>query len=39
MKYEIAKICKMRKVEVIPVVMGALESVTEHFEKQIEKLE
>ena len=39
LKYEIAKIWKMRKVEVIPVVIGALETVTKHFEKWIEKLD
>ena len=39
MKYEIAKIWKMRKVKVIPVVIGALGTVTKHFEKWIEKLD
>ena len=39
MKYEIAKVWKMRKVEVIPVVMGVLGTVTKHFEKWIEKLD
>ena len=29
----------MRKVEVIPVVIGALGKVTKHFEKWIEKLD
>ena len=29
----------MRKVEVIPVVKGALGTVTKHFEKWIEKLD
>ena len=38
MKYEIARIWKRRKVEVIPVVIGALRTVTKHFEKWIEKL-
>ena len=38
MKYEIRRICKMRKVDVIPVVIGVLGSVTNHFEKWIEKL-
>ena len=38
LKYEIAKTCKMRKVEVIPVVIRALRTVTKHFEKWIEKL-
>ena len=32
LKYEIVKIWKMRKVEVIPVVIGALGTVTKHFE-------
>ena len=38
MKYQITKIWKMRKVEVIPVVIEALGTVTKHFEKWIEKL-
>ena len=38
LKYEIAKIWKMRKVEVIPAVIGELGTVTKHFEKWIEKL-
>ena len=39
LKYEIAKIWKMGKVEGIPVVViGALGTVTKHFEKWIEKL-
>ena len=38
LKYEIPKIWKMRKVEVIPVVIGALGTVTKHFEKWVEKL-
>ena len=38
LKYEIAIISKMRKVEVIPVVIGALGTVIKHFEKYIEKL-
>ena len=29
----------MRKVEVIPVEIGALETVTQHFKKWIEKLD
>ena len=29
----------MRKVEVIPVVIGALGAVTKHYEKWIEKLD
>ena len=39
LKHEIAKIWKLRKVEVIPVVIGALGTVTKHFEKWIEKLD
>ena len=39
LKYEIAKIWKMRKVEVIPVAIWALGTVTKHFEKWIEKLD
>ena len=39
LKYEIAKIWKMRNVEVIPVVIGALGTVTKHLEKWIEKLD
>ena len=39
LKYEIAKIWKMRKVEVIPKVIGVLGTVTKHFEKCIEKLD
>ena len=35
MKYEVA----MRKVEVIPVVIGALGTVTKHFEKSIDKFD
>ena len=38
-KYEIAKIWKMRKVEVISIVIGALRTVTKHSEKWIEKLD
>ena len=38
LKYEIAIISKIRKVEVIPVVIGALGTVIKHFEKCIEKL-
>ena len=33
LKYEIAEIWKMRKVEDISVVIGALGTVTKHFEK------
>ena len=29
----------MWKVEVIPVLIGALETVTKHFEKRVEKLD
>ena len=39
LKYKIAKIWKMIKVEVTPVVIGALGTVTKHFEKWIEKLD
>ena len=39
LKYEIAKIWKMRKVAVIPVVLGALGTVAKHFEKWMEKLD
>ena len=39
MKYEIAKIWKMRKVEIIPVVIETLGIVTKHSEKLIEKLD
>ena len=39
LKHEIAKIWKLRKVEVIPVVIGALGTVTKHFEKWTEKLD
>ena len=38
MKYEMAKFWKMRKVEVLPVVIGALGTVKKYFEKWIEKL-
>ena len=38
-KYEIAKMWKMKKTEVNSVVIGALETVTKHFEKWIEKLD
>ena len=39
LKYEIAKIWKMRTVEVIPVVIGALGTVTKYFEIWIENLD
>ena len=38
LKYEMAKFWKMRKVEVLPVVIGALGTVKKYFEKWIEKL-
>ena len=37
-KYEITKISKMRKAEVISVVIRALGTVTKDFKKWIEKL-
>ena len=39
LRHELAKIWKMRKIEVIPVVIGALGTVTKHFEIWIEKLD
>ena len=39
LKYEIAKIWKMRKIEVISVLIGALGTVTKHVEKLIAKLD
>ena len=39
LKYEVARISKMRKVEVVTVVIGALGTITKHFEKWIEKLD
>ena len=39
LKYEIARIWKVRKVEGLPVVIGALGTVTKAFEKRIEKLD
>ena len=36
---KIAKVWKMRKVEVIPIVIGPLGTVTKYFEKWIEKLD
>ena len=39
LKYEIAKIWKMRRVEVTPVVIGALGTVTKQLEKWIKKLD
>ena len=39
LKYEIARIWKMKKVDVILVVIGALGTVTKNFDKWLEKLE
>ena len=39
LKYEIARIWKMKKVDVIPVVIGALGTVTKNFDKWLERLE
>ena len=39
LKYEIAQIWKMRKVEVTPVLIETLRTVTKPFEKWIEKLD
>ena len=39
MKYEIVKIWKMRKAEVMSVVIVALGTVTKNFENWIEKLD
>ena len=36
---KLQKIWKMRKVKVIPIAIGALATVTKHFEKWIEKLD
>ena len=38
LKYEVAKSGKMKKVEIIPVGIGALEKVTKHFENWIAEL-
>ena len=38
-KYDIAKNWKMRKVEVLPLVIETLQTVTTHFEKWIEQLD
>ena len=38
LKEEIARIWQMKKVVVIPIVVGALESITAKFEKYIESL-
>ena len=39
LKYEIAKIWKIRQIEVISVLIGALGTVTKHFKKLTEKLD
>ena len=39
LKVKIAKNRKMWKVEVIPVLIGALGTVAKHFEKRVEKLD
>ena len=39
LKYEIARMWRMKDVEVIPVVTGALGTVTKQFKKWIQKLE
>ena len=39
LKYEIARLWRMKDVEVIPVVIGALRTVTKQFEKWIQKLD
>ena len=39
LKREIERLWKLKKVEVVPVVIGALGCVTKGFEKWIEKLE
>ena len=38
-KYKIAKIWRMKDVEVIPVVIGALGTATKQFKKWIQKLD
>ena len=38
LKREIGRLWRMRKVQVVPVVIGALGSVTQGFDKWIEKL-
>ena len=38
LKYEIACLWEMRKVEIIPVVIGALEMLTNQFQNRIGKL-
>ena len=39
LKYEIARIWKMKKVDVIPVVIETLGTVTKNFDKWLERLE
>ena len=39
LKYEIARIWKMKKVDVIQVVIGTLGTVTKNFDKWLERLE
>ena len=39
MKREIRRLWKLRRVEVVPIVIGALGSITKEFVKWIEKLE
>ena len=39
LKYEIARMWRMKDVEVIPVVIGVLGTVTKQFEKWIQKLD
>ena len=39
LKYEIARMWRMKDVEVIPVVIGTLGTVTKQFEKWIQKLD
>ena len=38
MKREIERLWNLKKVEVVPIVIGALESVTKEFDRWIEKL-
>ena len=39
LKCEIARMWKMKKVDVIPIVIGALGAVTKDFDKLLKKLE
>ena len=39
LKYEIARMWRMKDVEVIPIVIGTLGTVTKQFEKWIQKLD